>query len=250
MQKTRKTNNRYRLFRQLLFGLTITAICAAAETMVGADSIPYAERREKMVINQIESRGITDPRVLSAMRTVERHRFVPEAHREKAYFDHPLPIANDQTISQPYIVALMTELLKLDSGTTVLEVGTGSGYQAAVLAELVEAVYTIEIVPELAASAGQLLDELGYENVTVRSGDGYAGWPEKAPFGAILVTCAPPTIPGPLIDQLAVGGRLVIPVGTDWQELVVIEKKKNGISRRDVIPVRFVPMTGKARKGE
>ena len=200
--------------------------------------------RERMVDTQIRARGIADPRVLAAMLRVERHLFVPERRRNEAYGDHPLPIAERQTISQPYIVALMTELLELKGDERVLEVGTGSGYQAAVLGELARDVYSIEIVEPLAVTARKLLGELGYKNVHVRAGDGYLGWPDVAPFDAIIVTAAPDHIPQPLIDQLKEGGRLIIPVGTSYQELKKIVKRGGEVEVRNVIPVRFVPFTG------
>ena len=208
-----------------------------------------AARRTHMVERQLAGRGIDDPRVLEAMRRVPRHRFVPEAAAALAYSDSPLPIGHDQTISQPYIVALMTQLARPEPGDRALEVGTGSGYQAAVLAELVADVHTIEIVAPLAGQAARLLEELGYDNVAVRAGDGYAGWPEQAPFDVILVTAAPERIPAPLIEQLAPGGRLVIPVGPVHavQELRVLEKREDGsLHERVVTPVRFVPLTGEA----
>lgn len=209
-----------------------------------------AAARAHMVAMQIEARGVRDPRVLGAMRKVERHLFVPPAMRPHAYADQPLPIGHEQTISQPYIVALMTELARVGEGVRVLEIGTGSGYQAAVLAAVAKEVYTIEIVEPLAAEARERLARLGYGNVTVRAGDGYRGWPEKAPFDAILITAAPPEIPKPLLDQLAVGGRLVAPVGEERgaQELVVVERTAKGLVRRSVLPVRFVPMTGEAQR--
>ncbi|RMH76626.1 MAG: protein-L-isoaspartate(D-aspartate) O-methyltransferase [Calditrichaeota bacterium] len=204
---------------------------------------PYQVLRERMVREQIEARGIHDPRVLRAMRKVERHKFVPEEYRDLAYEDHPLPIGEGQTISQPYIVALMTELLELDEHDRVLEVGTGSGYQAAVLAEICDSVYTIEIIESLGRRAEALLKELGYTNVKVKIGDGYKGWPEHAPFDGIIVTCAPTHIPPPLQEQLAEGGRMVIPVGERFtQELVLLRKENGKIIQREVIPVRFVPM--------
>ena len=209
------------------------------------ESSARADRSEMVAL--IESRGVADPRVLEVMRNVPRHQFVPETMRERAYGDHPLPIGNGQTISQPYIVAAMTELLEPAIGDTVLEIGTGSGYQAAVLSELVHKVYSIEIVAELAEDARKKLAELGYDNVVVITGDGYRGLPKKAPFDGIIVTAAPEEIPQPLIDQLAVGGRLVIPVGGMIQELVVLERTRDGIQTRRVFPVRFVPMTGEAR---
>jgi protein-L-isoaspartate(D-aspartate) O-methyltransferase len=201
------------------------------------------ERRSAMVEQQLVSRGISDPRVLAAMRDVPRHAFVPEDVRESAYQDRPLPIGSRQTISQPYIVAAMTELLEPEPGDIMLEIGTGSGYQAAVLARLVKRLYSIEILPELAKSAEKALDGLGVKNVEVRVGDGYRGLPEHAPFDGIIVTAAPPSVPPPLIDQLAVGARLVIPVGHHFQELMVFEKTETGVTERKVFGVRFVPMT-------
>lgn len=208
----------------------------------------YTKAREQMVNSQIKARGISDKQVLQAMLKVERHLFVPEKFQSLAYADQPLPIGEGQTISQPYIVALMTELLNLEGDEKVLEIGTGSGYQAAILGELANEVYTIEIVKPLAEGAEKLLTELGYENITVKCGDGYIGWQEHAPFDGIIVTCAPPKVPQPLIEQLADGGRMVVPVGTFWQELVVIEKKDREVKKRSVIPVRFVPMTGEGVK--
>lgn len=203
------------------------------------------EARQRMVDDQLAGRDITDSSVLSAMRRVPRHRFVAPEQRRFAYADHPLPIGHGATISQPYIVALMTQLARVEPGDRVLDVGTGSGYQAAVLAEMGAEVYSVEIVPELAEGAGALLRELGYTGVQVRAGDGYAGWPERAPFDAILVAAAAPTLPRPLTEQLAVGGRLVIPVGRGAQELMVLEKRPHGdLHTEQVLPVRFVPMTG------
>jgi len=202
-----------------------------------------------MVETQIVARGVRDARVLAAMRDVPRHLFVDGAHQGEAYEDHPLPIAGNQTISQPYIVALMTELLDLQPGDRVLEIGTGSGYQSAVLSRLAREVYSIEIVPELARASSERLRQLGFTNVTVKEGDGYRGWPEHAPFDGIVVTAAPPRIPEPLLDQLAPGGRMVIPVGDFFQELKVFTKEKNGkVTEKDILPVRFVPMTGEIAK--
>ncbi len=208
----------------------------------------YEELRERMVHTQIEARGVTSAPVLAAMLEVPRHRFVPRDLRGLAYIDSPLPIGEEQTISQPYIVALMTESLEPERGDRILEIGTGSGYQAAVLAEIVDTVYTIEIVPELAARAAALLDTLGYRNVMVRCGDGYDGWPEEAPFDGIIVTAAAPAIPTPLVRQLRVGGRIVIPIGAAFQELEVYVKRDTGLELLSTLPVRFVPMTGKVRE--
>jgi protein-L-isoaspartate(D-aspartate) O-methyltransferase len=195
-----------------------------------------------MVATQIEARGVENPRVLEAMRVVPRHLFIPERFRASAYEDRALPIGRGQTISQPYIVAVMTELLEPEPGDRVLEVGTGSGYQAAVLSGLVERVYTIEIIPELAAGARTLLAERGYRNVVVVTGDGYKGLPQEAPFDGILVTAAPEEVPPPLLAQLAPGGRLVIPVGGVDQYLKVLERTAEGVEVRTLFPVRFVPL--------
>ena len=206
-----------------------------------------AAAREAMV-RDIEAAGVRDAAVLAALRAVPRHELVPEAVRALAYEDHPLPIGHEQTISQPYIVALMSQLAGVKPGDRVLEVGTGSGYQAAVLAELGAEVYSIEIVEPLARRAAADLERLGYAGrVHVRAGDGYRGWPEHAPFAAIIVTAAPPEVPQPLVDQLAVGGRLVVPVGDAYQELRVIVRTEGGVREEPSIPVRFVPMTGEAQ---
>jgi protein-L-isoaspartate(D-aspartate) O-methyltransferase len=206
------------------------------------------EVRKRMVEEQIAARGIHDPRVLSALREVPRHEFVPAQLRPFAYEDHPLPIGHEQTISQPFIVAAMTELAELEPGDKVLEIGTGSGYQAAVLAALVRSVYSIEIVEPLAQRARQTLRRLGIDNVEVRAGDGFQGWPEQAPFDAILVTAAPPEVPAPLKAQLALGAKLVIPVGIDQQDLRVLTRTARGFEERTVLAVRFVPMTGRAQE--
>ena len=206
-----------------------------------------ASERLRMVQEQIAGRGrdIRNPRVLDAMQTVPRHAFVPQDVAPRAYEDYPLPIGHGQTISQPYIVAFMTEQLDPQPADRVLEVGTGSGYQAAILSRLVAEVYTVEIVEPLAAQATQVLQRLQYTNVFVRAGDGYAGWPEKAPFDTIIVTCAPDHVPQPLVEQLKENGRMIIPVGEFGdQNLVLIEKRDGQIARRAVLPVRFVPMTG------
>ena len=207
-----------------------------------ADEADFANKRHAMVKDQIQARGIKDERVLQVMRKVARHKFVPFALRIFAYGDSPLPIGEGQTISQPYIVALMTELLELKGDERVLEIGTGSGYQAAILAELAREVYTIEILPSLAKTSEKLLNNLGYKNIKVKCGDGYLGWPEYAPFDGIIVTCAPDKVPQPLIKQLKEGGRLVIPVGTHYQELKLLRKVKGEIETKSIIPVRFVPM--------
>jgi protein-L-isoaspartate(D-aspartate) O-methyltransferase len=216
----------------------------------------FAERtkeREEMVATQIQARGVKDPNVLKAMRIVPRHAFIPENVQKQAYGDYPLPIGFGQTISQPYIVAFMTEALKLEPNSKVLEIGTGSGYQAAVCAEIAAEVYTIEIIEGLAKRAEEKLEELGYPNVFVKAGDGYFGWPEKAPFDAIIGTAAAERIPPPLIEQLAPGGRMILPYETNagFQYLVLITKDEKGnLSKKNVMPVMFVPMTGEVTKPE
>jgi len=224
-----------------MFGAAILAALWLAD--------PSQRERGNMVAEQIVARGIKDAGVLDAMKRVPRHLFVPEDVRALAYADRPLPIGYDQTISQPAIVATMTELANVRRGSRVLEVGTGSGYQAAVLATMGAEVYSIEIVAPLGEQAARLLAELGYDKVKTRIGDGYRGWPEAAPFDAILVTAAPPKVPAPLKRQLKVGGRLVIPVGTVDQELRVLTRTRTGWDERTVFPVRFVPMTGEAERG-
>jgi protein-L-isoaspartate(D-aspartate) O-methyltransferase len=221
------------------------ALFGAHETGAAGGASNHAEDRAEMVTRQIADRGISDQRVLSAMRKVPRHEFVPESEKRYAYRDTPLPIGQGQTISQPYIVALMTELARPDKSHRVLEIGTGSGYQAAVLAEIVEHVYTIEIEATLAQRAAEALQKLGYENVTVRAGDGYAGWVEHAPYDVIMITAAPDHVPQPLIDQLKPGGVMVVPVGPTHatQELRVLEKDASGkVISKSVTPVRFVPL--------
>lgn len=208
----------------------------------------FRHQRERMVEAQIRARGIDSPELLAALRRVPRHLFMPEAERRAAYDDAPVPIGDGQTISQPYIVAVMTDLVHPRPGDRVLEVGTGSGYQTAVLAELVREVFTIEIVEPLGRRAALLLQDLGYTNVHTRIGDGHRGWPEAAPFNAIVVTAAPERIPEALKSQLEIGGALVIPVGAQAQELVLVTRTSEGFRQETVTPVRFVPMTGEAEK--
>ncbi len=228
----------------LSFGLTG---CQATPSNLSTqlDRDPFQERRRLMVLRQIEARGIQDARVLRSLRRVPRHRLVPESLVDYAYYDRPLPIGFDQTISQPYIVALMSEALAVGPGARVLEVGTGSGYQAAVLAEMGATVFTVEIVPELAERASNALAQLGYDQVTVRHGDGYIGWEEEAPFDGIVVTAAPEQVPQALLDQLAEGGRLIIPVGRQGanQQLRLYHRQQGKIQIRSLGPVRFVPFT-------
>jgi protein-L-isoaspartate(D-aspartate) O-methyltransferase len=212
------------------------------------DPDPFEADRMRMVEQQIQKRGIRDARVLAAMRKVPRHRFVPVEVAAYAYEDEPLPIGHGQTISQPYIVAYMTEILRLKGGEKVLEIGTGSGYQAAILAEIVGDVYTVEIVKPLADRARASLDRLGYKNIHYFCGDGYSGWPSAAPFDAVIVTAAPAEVPLPLFEQLREGGRLVLPVGELWQELVVITKRGGKMERHSLIPVRFVPLTREPKR--
>ncbi len=234
----------------LLAILAIVALAAAAYGL-GRSRPPDDDeqvRRDRMVDRQIVARGIENRRVLAAMRSVPRHLFVSVAQRDLAYEDRPLPIGQGQTISQPYMVAVMTELLEPSPGDRVLEVGTGSGYQAAVLSRLVARVYTVEIVPELAESARQGLRAAGYDNVEVIAGDGFRGLPEQAPFDGIVVTAAPEQVPEPLLEQLAIGARLVIPVGEHEQWLKVLERTPTGIETRTLFEVRFVPMTGEAEE--
>jgi len=237
--------------RVLATALSAVLLLAAGPVARGADR--EAEARRLMVEQQIRQRGVTDPRVLAAMEKVARHRFVPTPERGEAYADTPLPIGLGQTISQPYMVACMTELLRIGPGSKVLEIGTGSGYQSAVLAEVVGPagrVDSIEIVPPLGLRARATLQQEGYGNVDVHIGDGYEGWPEHAPYDAIIVTAAPPQeVPKPLRDQVRSGGRIVSPVGEVFQELQVLTRRPDGtFDRQSVLPVRFVPMTGEAQR--
>ncbi len=228
----------------MLSGVLLPVGCGEAETIPDLQT-----RRNLMVEEQIEARGVRDPATLSAMRAVPRHEFVPLRLRDEAYADYPLPIGHGQTISQPYIVAFMTEVLRPQPGEKILEVGAGSGYQAAVLAQMGAEVYTVEIVEPLAELAGQTLERLGYESARVRHGDGYRGWPEHAPFDAIIVTCSPEKIPPDLVAQLRDGGRMIIPVGGGLsQELILLRKHGDQIEKQSVLPVRFVPMTGEAEQ--
>jgi len=238
-----------RLFPQLLVALAFVLALVPLGRLEAQAGDPEARRRQ-MVATQIAARDVRDARVLAAMERVPRHLFVPPELRAQAYDDYPLPIGDEQTISQPYIVALMTSLLELRGGERVLEIGTGSGYQAAVLAEIAGEVYTIEILGSLAERSRATLAELGYRNVEVRHGDGWAGWPEKAPFDGILVTAASPRVPQPLLEQLKVGGRLVVPVGRFFQDLLVYTRTAEGYEKRNVIPVRFVPLTGEVDNPE
>lgn len=205
----------------------------------------YSRMRYDMVKYQIQQRGIKDTNVLNAMLKVPRHEFVPERYKSQAYADHPLPIGHGQTISQPYIVALMTELVDIKKGEKALEIGTGSGYQAAILAEIIDSVFTIEIIKELGESAKETLQKLGYKKVNINIADGYYGWKEHAPFDAIIVTAAAEHIPPPLIEQLSENGKMVIPVGHPYQvqNLLLVEKKNGKVTSKNIIPVRFVPLT-------
>jgi protein-L-isoaspartate(D-aspartate) O-methyltransferase len=235
----------------MLCGALLFLVCVACAFGVGNDGPPdqtqdaLARRRAEMVETQIRARGITNARVLAAMRDVPRHLFVREQDIDSAYGDFPLAIGHNQTISQPYIVAFMTDALAIAPDHKVLEIGTGSGYQAAVLGKLAREVYTIEIVPELAAESARVLKAQGYANVYPRAGDGYAGWPEQAPFDAVIVTAAPDHIPQPLVDQLKIGGRLVVPVGRGEQDLLVLTRTADGLREEARLPVRFVPLTRK-----
>ncbi len=228
--------------------LLALAACAAPEEPGQAED--PAAARQRMVAEQIERRGVKDPAVLAAMRKVPRHEFMPADAREYAYDDRAVSIGHGQTISQPFVVAFMTESLALKPGDRVLEIGTGSGYQAAVLAELVKEVYTIEIVEPLGKRAAEAFAGGGYKNIRARIGDGFRGWKEAAPFDAIIVTCSPDAVPQPLVEQLKDGGRMIIPVGPEGepQQLVLLRKSGGNIERREILPVVFVPMTGEAEK--
>jgi len=238
--------------RKMIFPvlLLLAAAAAAAGMMAVPRQDELALARQRM-IEEIRVRGVTDSAVLAALDSVPRHLFVPEPERSRAYDDRPLPIGFGQTISEPYMVALMTSLLDVHPGDRILEIGTGSGYQAAVLSRLGAEVYSIEIVKPLGDRARRTLGELGYRNVHLRIGDGYEGWPDAAHFDGIIVTAAPPRIPDPLLRQLKPGGKLVIPVGDALQDLLVLTKRRDGgFDRRNVLPVLFVPMTGEAQRRE
>ena len=213
-----------------------------AQHVVQTDQDPQAIARTRMVEEQLQPRGITDSAVLAAMSKVPRHRFIPEENRHEAYLDHPVPIGHDQTISQPYIVAYMTEAAQIAPNEKVLEIGTGSGYQAAVLAEVAREVYSVELLKPLGERAAQVIRELGYRNVHLRIGDGYAGWKEHAPYDAIVVTAAPEQVPPALVEQLAVNGRMVIPVGGDQQQMLIITRTPDGVVEQRTLDVRFVPL--------
>ncbi|MBN2611112.1 MAG: protein-L-isoaspartate(D-aspartate) O-methyltransferase [Bacteroidales bacterium] len=239
MKKNHVEYNRC-FYASVLFFMVFMTACIHRTT---PQDDSYKLLREKMVIEQIEARGITDAKVLTAMRKVERHRFVPENLVKFAYEDHPLPIGYGQTISQPYIVAFMTETLQPGKNDKVLEIGTGSGYQAAILAEICDSVFSIEIVEELGIASEKLLKSLGYSNVKVKAGDGYNGWTEHSPFDAIIVTCAPTHVPVPLVKQLKEGGKMIVPVGgREVQQLVLLKKSRGKLIQQSVLPVRFVPM--------
>jgi protein-L-isoaspartate(D-aspartate) O-methyltransferase len=225
-----------------IFPFFATILFLSSFAVSAEDKDPTVAQRMRMVEDQIRRRGVMDERVLRAMGRVPRHLFIPLRDRDFAYGDYPVAIGLGQTISQPYIVAYMTEVLGLESQDKVLEIGTGSGYQAAVLAEIVREVYTVELLPELASRADKLLQELGYRNIQVRQGDGYKGWIDHAPYDAIIVTAAPPEVPSALLQQLKIGGRMVIPVGDFFQELQLITRTPQGFDYRQLIPVRFVPL--------
>lgn len=234
--------------RELVLAAALNALCVGPIWTQGTTDDLAATARHHMVTEQLAARDIVDPLVLEAMEDIPRHEFVPASLRAAAYEDQPLPIGQGQTISQPYIVAFMTQALELTAEDRVLEIGTGSGYQSAVLARLVEHLYTIEIIPSLGDSAGALLRRLGYDNVTLRIGDGYKGWPLEAPFDAIIVTAAPDHVPEALVQQLAEGGRMVVPVGDQNQQLLRLTKREGDVHSESLLPVRFVPMTGEAEQ--
>ena len=237
------------IYLLLINCLTSCTATSATTNEIEQEEAQYIEKRTALV-QLLQEKGISDSLTLAAMIKVKRHNFVPDKWRDDAYVDHPLPIGFDQTISQPFIVAFMTEKLQLTGKEKVLEIGTGSGYQAAVLAELADSVFTIEIIDSLSLHAQEVLTAEGYKNIKFKIGDGFDGWPEKGPFDCIIVSAAPKNIPQPLLDQLKNGGRMIIPLGNLWQNLYLISKDPDGnVQQESVLPVRFVPMTGKARDG-
>lgn len=240
---------RGRWLKVLLALLLVVAGVAGGAGVRPLDAEDLWSAQRRSMVDDLRQRGIKEPAVLEAMGKVPRHLFVPDSVRSQAYQDQPLALGAGRSIYQPYVVALMTSLLHLDKGDKVLEVGTGTGYHAAVLSRIAREVYSIEIVGPVATQASQRLRTLGYNNIEVRVGDGYQGWADKGPFDAILISAAPPHIPKPLIDQLRVGGRMVVPLGGVLQDLLVITKTEDGLERRTVIPVRLTPMTGKVRDG-
>ena len=247
--RDRRSMNPPLAFLLLMIGVWAIISGCGNEAMTQGNDHTRQVERDRMVDTQIVPGGVTDRAVVAAMRRVPRHRFMPESESEDAYGDFPISIGHEQTISQPFIVAYMTQALQLKPDEKVLEIGTGSGYQAAILAELVSKVFTIEIVEPLAARAKEVLAELGYRNVIVRTGDGYQGWPEESPFDAIILTAAPKQVPSPLLEQLAVGGRLIVPVGAYPQRLLLIRRTEEGYQETELLPVAFVPMTGRALQG-
>ena len=236
------------LARSAAATILVTVACGLPQGQAPPKGPDWDAERRAMVEDQLRQRGVASERVLEAMRRVPRHRFVPDAVRAESYQDHPLPIGFGQTISQPYIVGFMTDALRIEPSHRVLEIGTGSGYQAAILGELAREVYTIEIIPALAGRARSLLEELGYRNIHVRSGNGYLGWPEAAPFDRVIVTAAPDEVPPALVTQLAAGGLMAIPVGGAVQELRILRRTPTEMETLATLPVRFVPMTGKPKR--
>ena len=236
------------LARSAAATILVTVACGLPQGQAPPKGPDWDAQRRAMVEDQLRQRGVASERVLEAMRRVPRHRFVPDAARAESYQDHPLPIGFGQTISQPYIVGFMTDALRIEPSHRVLEIGTGSGYQAAILGELAREVYTIEIIPALAGRARSLLEELGYRNIHVRAGNGYLGWPEAAPFDRVIVTAAPDEVPPALVTQLAAGGLMAIPVGGAVQELRILRRTPTEMETLATLPVRFVPMTGKPKR--
>jgi protein-L-isoaspartate(D-aspartate) O-methyltransferase len=247
MRKRKSSKIMAMLCRRASWAIFVGAVCARAASAISLQRAgdSFDAERVRMVNEQLKGRDIRDLRVLAAMQRVPRHLFVPEALRSRAYSDSPLPIGYEQTISQPYIVAFMTQALDVQPGHSVLEIGTGSGYQAAVLGQLARQVYTIEIVAPLAAQSRAMLADLGYRNVEVRTGNGYLGWAEHAPYDRIMVTAAPDEVPSSLVRQLTIGGLMAIPVGTVTQQLRILRRTATGMETISTLPVRFVPMTGK-----